>query len=395
MVGSHAVRVLNPHDAALDALDLVAPVAELKYVAGKAFDGEILVYCSDEVVFRLEQHLIVGVVGDGTACRQRGQSRAAAPAQDPIDGVMVDQRTAPATPRAEAIRQACRRPDKKSSRERSRYGHARWISANSSSSLHSRAATSATICCASTSSGRSGIVETIELAAADAVEQCRALHQLVARQRKQATLRACLRPRDRNVLPAAGSWRSNAASRADTQDRHRRCRCPSSSDAVATKRLQVAVLQPLLGIEPLILGKAAVVCGDIRLAEQLGKLPRHPLCHPTRVYEYERRPVLFDQSRQAAVDLLPHLCRHDRFERGIRNLQSEFAVATMSGIHDGAVRTLARQWQRRRPEIARRLRIGFCVAESPIRSGGLCRKSTPGVRARAPDGCPRLFGAIA
>ena len=76
------MRVLDPDDAALDALDLVAPVAKLEYVAGKAFDGEILVHCADEVVFWLEQHLIVGVVGDGTACRQGGQSRAAAPAQD-------------------------------------------------------------------------------------------------------------------------------------------------------------------------------------------------------------------------------------------------------------------------------------------------------------------------
>src|SRR6185369_15409184 len=84
--GSHPVCVLNPHDAALDALDLVAPVAKLEYVAGKAFDGKILVHCSDEVVFRLEQHLIIGILGDGAPCRQGGQSRSAAPAQDPIDG---------------------------------------------------------------------------------------------------------------------------------------------------------------------------------------------------------------------------------------------------------------------------------------------------------------------
>jgi hypothetical protein len=34
------VRVLDPDDAALDALDLIAPVAELENVAGEAFDGK-------------------------------------------------------------------------------------------------------------------------------------------------------------------------------------------------------------------------------------------------------------------------------------------------------------------------------------------------------------------
>ena len=77
----HAVRVLDAHDAALDALDLVAPVAELEDVAGKAFDREILIHGPDEMVFRFQQHLIVGVVGDGAARGQRGQPRAAAAAQ--------------------------------------------------------------------------------------------------------------------------------------------------------------------------------------------------------------------------------------------------------------------------------------------------------------------------
>ena len=67
MVGSHAVRVLDPDDATLDALDLVAPVAELEDVAGEAFDRKILVHGADEVVLRLQQDLIVGVVGDGAA----------------------------------------------------------------------------------------------------------------------------------------------------------------------------------------------------------------------------------------------------------------------------------------------------------------------------------------
>ena len=43
------------------------------------------------------------------------------------------------------------------------------------------------------------------------------------------------------------------------------------------QRLQLAVLQPLLGIEPLFLGEAAVMRGDVGLAQQLGQPARDPL----------------------------------------------------------------------------------------------------------------------
>ena len=173
------MRVLDPHDSALDAPDLVAPVAELKNVAGKAFDGEILVDCPDEMVFRLQQHLIVGVVGDGSPRGQSGQARAATPAQDPIDGVMVDQRTASASPRAEAVRehvddrakifarQVPVWPRSSNQREQSVFAPlARRHFRHDLLRQHVERPV--------------GYRQTIELAAADAVEQRRALHKFVA-----------------------------------------------------------------------------------------------------------------------------------------------------------------------------------------------------------------------
>ena len=66
--------------------------------------------------------------------------------------------------------------------------------------------------------------EAIELAATDAVEQCCAFDQLVARQREEPALR-----RAATAWPsgqrAAGSSRSSAASRAGRPDQRRRCRC--------------------------------------------------------------------------------------------------------------------------------------------------------------------------
>ena len=43
---------------------------------------------------------------------------------------------------------------------------------------------------------------------------------------------------------------------------------PSSSDAVATSALSSPALQTLLGIQPMLLGEAAVMRGDVLLAER-------------------------------------------------------------------------------------------------------------------------------
>ena len=81
----HALRILDAHDPALDALDPVALVAELEDVAGEALDREILIHGPDEMVLGFEQHLIVGIVGDGAAGGERRQPRATPAAQQPID----------------------------------------------------------------------------------------------------------------------------------------------------------------------------------------------------------------------------------------------------------------------------------------------------------------------
>ena len=95
--------VLDPYDAALDALDAIALVAKLEDVAGHALDREILIHRADEMVLGLEQHLIVRVVRYGAAGGERGEPRAPPAAQHVIDGVMVDQGTAPPAAGAEAF----------------------------------------------------------------------------------------------------------------------------------------------------------------------------------------------------------------------------------------------------------------------------------------------------
>ena len=99
------LRVLDPHRPALDPQDAIGRVAELEDVAGQALDGEILVDRADDLVLRLEHHLVVGGVGNRAAGGQRGQPRAAPAAQHAVDRVAMNERAAPAAAGGEAVGQ--------------------------------------------------------------------------------------------------------------------------------------------------------------------------------------------------------------------------------------------------------------------------------------------------
>src|SRR5262249_2878251 len=84
---------------------LIGSIAELEDVAGHALDGEILVDRADELVLRLQEHAIVGIIGNRTPGGQRGEPRAAASAQLVVDGVVMDERAPAAATRGEAFAQ--------------------------------------------------------------------------------------------------------------------------------------------------------------------------------------------------------------------------------------------------------------------------------------------------
>ena len=148
-----AVRVLHPHHAALDAHDPIGGVAELEHVASEAFDSEVLIDAADRLVLGFQQHLVVGRVGDRATGGQRGQSRATPAAQHMVDRVVMDQRAASAAAGGEALGQHVHDSGESRRATESRYGQARRSRSYSASSGQSCVATSATICCASTSSG--------------------------------------------------------------------------------------------------------------------------------------------------------------------------------------------------------------------------------------------------
>ena len=364
----HAMGVLDPHHAALDAHDAIALVAELEDVAGEALDREILVHAADDVVLRLQQNLKVGVVRDRPARGQGGEPRPAPPAQHVVDGVVVDERAAPAAARAEAFRQhgdnsreilaRQRAIGPRAADQREQLVLAPFLRRHLGHDLLRQHVERLL---------QNG--EPVELAAADAVDERRAFHQLVAREREQPALG---RARDRVPgSPDPLQERRDRARRAELADQVDLADVDAELERGGRhQRLELAVLEPLLGVEALLLGQAAVVRGHVLGADPLRQLARHPLRHPAGIDEDQRGAMRLDQVRETLIDLLPHLGRHHGFERSVRNLEREIARAAVAGIDDGAVGTGAavrsRSDQKTRDLLDRLLRGGEADALQPV-----------------------------
>ena len=225
IVGAAPCASSTRTQAALHAQDAIGGVAELEHVARQALHGEVLVHRADRPGSRAR------AAPGSRRCREwrrprsgrsgaRRAGRAARRSRHRSDSA------APRRPRrrGEAFREhahhlveLARVP----ARDRATPGAA----AKSSCSFQSRAATSATICCASTSRGCSGMTSRSSSPRLHAVDKRRALDEIVAREREQPALGRAVRPRGPSGRRAAGSWRWNAASRAGTRGRPRRCRC--------------------------------------------------------------------------------------------------------------------------------------------------------------------------
>ena len=100
---------------------------------------------------------------------------------------------------------------------------------------------------------------------------------------------------------------------------------------------QLAALQARLRVQPRFLGHAAVVRGDVLLAEALGQMARDALRLPAGVDEHQRGAVLTHELRQAIIQLRPDFSGHHRLERRGGDLQLQVALAHVARVDDGAV----------------------------------------------------------
>lgn len=183
--------------------------------------------------------------------------------------------------------------------------------------------------------------ECIELAAPRAVDERRALDQIVARIRKEPALGRCahLVPRAAHALQECG----DAARRAELADELYIADVDAELErGGGNEHAQGAALQACFGIEPMLLGHAAVMGGDGVLAQALAQVPCRPLGHAAGVDEDERRGMRGRQFGQPVVHPVPHFVGHDGFERNGRQFERQVACALVADVDDRALRMFAR-----------------------------------------------------
>ncbi len=100
-----SLRILDPDRAALDAQDAIRRIAQLEHIARQAFHRKIFVHRADYLRLRLQHHRVIGGIGYCAARCDRSERGAAPSAQDPVDRVMVQMRAAPAALRVKPIGQ--------------------------------------------------------------------------------------------------------------------------------------------------------------------------------------------------------------------------------------------------------------------------------------------------
>ena len=98
------MRIADPHHTRANLQHLPRGVAELKHIAGRALDREVLVERADEGLVRIEDDPVVSDFGNRAARGDGQAARAAASAKPRVHFVAMDQRRPAAPLGGEALR---------------------------------------------------------------------------------------------------------------------------------------------------------------------------------------------------------------------------------------------------------------------------------------------------
>jgi hypothetical protein len=184
---------------------------------------------------------------------------------------------------------------------------------------------------------RDGLDDRVQPPVPDAAQQRRALHELVPAGRVQQAPRGA----ETGVVGPAHPLqeRGEAARRADLADQLDRPDVDAQLQRGGRHEgPQVTGPQPRLHPSAALLRQAAVVCGDLLLAEPLPELVGDPLRHPPGVDEHQRRAVTRHLLGDAIQDL-PHLLgRGHRGQLVVGKPEGEVEGATVPDVDDGAAR---------------------------------------------------------
>ena len=187
-----AMGIGDADHAAGDLQDAPRAVAELKDVAGVAFDREVFVQRAEERLVGIEHDPVIGDVWNGAARSQRRHARRSLREHAAVHLVAMDQAAAPSAPRRETLgehphhrvevraRQVAVRPRAPRPSRTGRLPATRGSPPRRRSAARARRA------------ARRTRISAIELAPPDRRQQRRAFDQVVARLGKQAALRRAM-----------------------------------------------------------------------------------------------------------------------------------------------------------------------------------------------------------
>jgi hypothetical protein len=327
-----ALGVLDQDPAGLDAADPPRRVAELEDVAGRALDREVLVDLADLGLLGPLHDGVVVVVGDRAARGDRGEPRAAAPAQHAGDPVAMEVGTGAPAAVGDALGQhrehllelvvGQRGIRRRAADHRHELVLGDLLGGGRGDDLLREDV-----------EWRVAQRDRVEVAAPHAAHERRALDELVAGQREHPALR-----RAAEVVARAADaleQRGERARRADLHDQIDRADVDAELERRRRDRaLDLAVLELLLRGEPQRARHRAVVGDDVLLAEPLLERGGGPLDQAPRVGEHDRRAVLAHQRGDPVVDPPELLVRGDRAELVVGDLDREVEVAAVSGVDD-------------------------------------------------------------
>ena len=182
-----ASRILDAHRAPLDPQYSIRRVSQLEHIALQALDGKVFIDGADQKTLRLQHHPVIGIVRNRAAGRERREARALAGTQDVVDRVAMQKGPPAPAAGAEPLRQ---------------HAHAlvEFFAPQTPVGIRSAHEIEQFILGPFARRDFGGDLlsediqrvfrnaQAIQFAAANGIEQRRALHQFVSRQRKQSTL---------------------------------------------------------------------------------------------------------------------------------------------------------------------------------------------------------------
>ena len=261
------MRIGDADSAALDTQDAVGLIAELKNISRQAFDGEIFVHAADELIIRLEQNPVIRVVRDRATWRSAPSSVPHAGRATMVDGVMMDQGAPAAPPCGEAFGEHCY--------DAGKIGFGQ-IAIGPGAPQQGKKFVLVPVTRRHFGGDLLGqhierlILDgkPVKFAAPDAVEQCRAFGEIIAREGKQAAFGQAIDGMSRASDPLQKTCdrtrRSELAHQIDIADVDAKFE-GSGRD----KRFELALFQTMLGVAPMLLRHAAMMGGDPVGAEAL------------------------------------------------------------------------------------------------------------------------------